>query len=157
MPVTAVQKRKGYIAIGGVCLLLGAAYLGLAVELPFGTLDQPGAAVFPVLVGTLMIVISLVTVWEGWRMLSGDAAEFPLGEDLRRLVGLVAALLVYFIALPWVGQLIGSACFATALVRLLSGKGWLRCAAYGVIIAILLHVVFVVALKVTMPRGPFDF
>src|SRR5690242_14474580 len=100
MPVAAVQKRKGYLAIGGICLLLGASYLGLAVELPFGTLDQPGAAVFPVVVGTLMIVISLATVWEGWRMPSGDAAEFPLGEDLRRLFGLVAALLVYFVALP---------------------------------------------------------
>lgn len=157
MAVAAVQKRKGYLAIGGACLLLGACYLGLAVELPFGALDQPGAAVFPVVVGAFMVVMSLLTIWEGWRMPLGDVAEFPVGEDLQRLLGLVAALLVYFAALPWVGQLIGSAFFATVLIRLLSGKSWLQCAALGAIVAALLYAVFVVALKVTMPRGPLGF
>lgn len=157
MAVAAVQKRKGYLAIGGAGLLLGVSYFGLAVELPFGALDEPGAAVFPVVVGALMVAVSLAAIWEGWRMPAADAVEFPLGQDLRRLLGLVGMLLVYFAALPWLGQLLGSVLFAAVLIRLLSGRGWLRCIVFAAALAIVLYVVFVVALKVSMPRGLLGF
>ena len=45
-----IRKRTGYIWIGGAGLLLAAGYLGLALKLPFGQMDQTGAAVFPIMI-----------------------------------------------------------------------------------------------------------
>jgi putative tricarboxylic transport membrane protein len=157
MATKTVGKRKGYIAIGGAGLVVGASYLGLALELPFGALDQPGAAVFPVAVGILMLLVSLAAIWEGWRLDIGEQVEFPIGDDLRRLLGLVGLLLVYFVTLPWLGQLIGSALFCAGLIRLLSTTGWLRSLVYGLVMAVVLYAVFVVAFKVSMPRGILAF
>jgi hypothetical protein len=157
MPTTAVQKRKGYVAIGAVGLLVGATYLGLTAELPFGTLEQPGAALFPLAVGLVMVAVSLVTIWEGWHFDAGDKVEFPAGDDLRRLLGLVVLLFAYFLLLPWLGQLLGSALFCVFLIRLLSSVGWLRSIVYALAIAVVLYVVFVMALKVSMPRGLLAF
>lgn len=157
MPARAASKRTGYIAIGGVGVALGAAYLGLAQELSVGTLDQPGAAVFPIAVGGLMILVSLASIWEGWKLDRSEQVEFPTGADLKRLLGLVVLLLGYFVALPWLGQLLASAVFGAMLIRLLSDGGWTRSIVSGTVMAVVLYAVFVAGFKVAMPQGLLGF
>ena len=68
MKTTSFQKRKAYLATGGIVLFFAAGYLGMSVQLPFGKLDQPGAGVFPVMVAVLLMLASLTTMWEGWQL-----------------------------------------------------------------------------------------
>ncbi|MBI4292352.1 MAG: tripartite tricarboxylate transporter TctB family protein [Betaproteobacteria bacterium] len=157
MTTTSLQKRNAYLVIGASGLLLAAGYLGMSFQLPFGQLDQPGAAVFPIIVGATLIVASLMTLWEGWQMDRAEQVEFPAGTDRKRLFGLLALLLAYFLALPWVGQFIGSTLFCILLMRVLSDLGWARIVAYSLALAIALHVAFVILLKVPMPRSPLHF
>ena len=56
MKTAAFQKRKGYLVMGGGGLVAAAVYLGLSFRLPFGEMDQPGAAVFPVVVGVILML-----------------------------------------------------------------------------------------------------
>ena len=157
MKSASLQKRNAYLVIGGGGLLLAAGYLGMAFQLPLGRLDQPGAAVFPIIVGATLIVASLATMWEGWKIDRAERAEFPAGADRKRLLGLLGLLLSYFLVLPWVGQFIGSTLFCILLMRLLSDLGWARIVAYSLALAIALHVAFVILLKVPMPRSPLHF
>ena len=157
MKATSLQKRNAYLAIGASGLLLAAGYLGMSFQLPFGQLDQPGAAVFPIIVGATLIVASLATLWEGSQMDRAEQVAFPAGEDRRRLLALLGLLLGYFLALPWVGQFIGSTLFCIFLMRVLSDLGWVRIVAYSLALAAALHVAFVVLLKVPMPRSPLHF
>lgn len=157
MKTTSLGKRNAYLVIGGSGLLLAAGYLGMSFQLPLGQLDQPGAAVFPIVVGATLIVASLTTLWEGWQMDRATQVEFPAGVDRKRLLGLLGLLLGYFLALPWVGQFIGSTLFCILLMRVLSDLGWTRIVAYSLVLAIALQVAFVIVLKVPLPRSPLYF
>jgi putative tricarboxylic transport membrane protein len=157
MKTSFVQKRKAYLAVGGIGLLLAAGYLGMAIQLPFGQLDQPGAGVFPIVIGALLMLASLATVGEGWRMERTEQVELPGGEDRKRLLSLIALLFGYFLALPWLGQIISSTLFCVLLVRLLSELTWWRVVAYSLLMSIAVYAVFVYLLKVPMPRGILIF
>lgn len=148
-----MQKRKGYLAMGGGGLGAAAVYLGLAFRMPFGEMDQPGAAVFPVAVGVILALASLATLREGWRLDRGAQIALPAGADLGRLVGLIGLLLGYVVALPWLGQIVSSMVFCAVLMRVLSDLGWTRIVVYSAIIAIGLYAVFVRLLQVPMPHG----
>jgi len=153
MRTTPFQKRRGFLALGGLGLLFSAAYLGMSLQLPFGQVDQPGAGVFPILVCIILVIASLTTVWEGWKMDRAQRVDLPAGGAGKRLLGLTGLLLGYFLALPWLGQFISSTLFCVLLIRVLSDLGWPRIVAYSLAISIALYVVFVFLLKVPMPRG----
>lgn len=152
-----IQRSKGYIATGGIGMVVAVAYLGLALELPVGRLSQPGAAVFPIMVGVILLIGSLAAVWEGWRMDNAAQLQLPAGADLKRLLGLVGLLFVYLLTLPWLGQLTGSVLFSIALMRILSSLSWLRVLAYSLAMSVGTYALFVYFLKVPMPPGVLAF
>ena len=67
MKTTSFQKRNGYLVMGGIGLFFAAGYLGMSFQLPFGQLAQPGAGVFPVIVGVMLMLASLTAMREGWQ------------------------------------------------------------------------------------------
>src|SRR3546814_416372 len=157
MEARILQKGKGYIWIGCIGLLLGAAYLGVALQLPFGQLERPGAAVFPVIVGILFILVSLAAVWEGLKMDRAERVDFPSGSDSKRLLSLAGLLVAYFVALPWLGHVIATAVFCVLLIRLLSDIGWPRILVYSSAFTAVLYLLFVTVFNVPLPRGILTF
>ena len=157
MKLSSVQKSKGYLIIGGIGLVFSVGYLGLALQFPLGKIDEPGARVFPIIVGTMLIFASLVTMWEGWQMDKAVRIALPVGTGRKRLLGLVVLIFGYIIILPWLGQLTVSMLFCALSLRLLSNLGWLRILATSLVISSLLYVVFITLLKVPMPHGEFIF
>jgi hypothetical protein len=152
-----VQKRKAYLVVGWAGLALSLAYLALGAQLPFGALDQPGAAVFPMVAGVVAILASAATLHEGWRLERTEPVEFPAGADARRVLGMGGLLLGYFVLLPWLGQLLTSLLFFMLVLRLLSQYAWPRIAAYSVVMSLAVYGVFVHLLQVPMPAGVLDF
>ena len=157
MDSTRLQKRKGYIVIGAVGLLFSAGYLGMSIQLPLGGIARPGAGVFPIVVGVLLAFTSLAAMWEGWCTSSEEHVELPAGRDGKRLMVLIGALLLYILALPWLGQIVSSSLFLILLMRVLTDVGWSRIIAYALAISLSLYGVFVLVLNVPMPRGILDF
>ena len=157
MTTHAISKRTAYLATGGIGLLLAAGYLAMTTQLPFGALDEPGAGLFPTMVGAILVFASLATVWEGWKAHNVERIDMPAGGDRNRMLLLIALLSGYFLSMPWVGYTVSSAIFATLLIRLLSSVSWLRCAAYGVVMTALVYLLFIYLLKVPMPVGEFSF
>jgi len=152
-----VQKRKACLCVGGAGVLVTAGYLGLAMQLPFGRMDQTGAALFPVIVGLIMIIASLAVIRDGFKMSTEDQVEVPIGAGRVRLIGLIVLMLAYFIALPWTGPLISSFVFCAVLMRLLSSLHWARIASYALLMSIGIYIIFVLVLKVPLPRGMLGF
>lgn len=147
-------KGCAYLIVGAIGLALSVGYIAMALRLPFGQLEQPGAGVFPIFVGVVLVIASLLTLQEGWTASGRETVEFPAGADRRRVVFLVALLLGFFFALPWLGQLVSSAVFCILLMRVLSaGLSWTRIVAYSVVLALAIDVVFEKLLKVPLPHG----
>ncbi len=157
MKTTSLQKRNAYLVMGGIGLFFAAGYLAMSFQLPFGQMDKPGAGVFPVIVGIILMLASLTTMWEGLQLDKAEQVDLPAGADRKRLLSLIGLLFGYFLALPWMGQIISSTLFCILLIRVLSDLSWLRIVEYSLAMSIALYVVFVFLLKVPMPRGMLGF
>jgi putative tricarboxylic transport membrane protein len=152
--VQTISRSQGYIGAGLVGILLSAGYFHMTLALPMGEMDQPGAGVFPLLVAGVLFVASISALWEGWRRrANSEALDLPQGDDRIRLLKLVVLLLVYFLAIPWVGFSLGSVIFCMLLIRLLSELSWLRSAVYAVLMTAAIYLIFITVLKVSMPAG----
>ena len=147
---------------GLLALLLAAVYVVDAWQtLSVGRWHKPGAAIFPIAVGALLALsaISVLLEKHGGADDSVPATfSLPAGSDLRRLLLVLAAFAIYFLAMPIIGNMIASAMFLFASMWLLSddpGKSAPRLAIYAVVIALSFEVFFVRLLKVQMPAGVF--
>lgn len=151
--IELTSRRRGLLTTGTVGVLFTAAYLWFSRDLPMGQIEQPGARVFPLVVGALLLVASIAVLWDGWRTPPDATTEWPAGAARKRLLLLVALLFLYFLALPWLGLLAASTLFCIGLVRLVSEQSWPRTVGLAFAMALALYLVFVVLLKVPLPKA----
>jgi hypothetical protein len=152
-----ISKRTAYLSTGGFGLFLSAGYVAIAMQLPFGEMDAPGAGLFPVLVGAILCFASIATIVEGWKTPRAEGIEIPAGQDRARLFKLIALLGLYFGTMPWLGYTLSSCGFALLLMRLLSPLSWLRCSAYAALMTGTIYLCFIALLKVPMPSFALFF
>jgi len=152
-----IKKRNGLLVAGCAGLFIGAGHMTMSMDLSFGELDRPGAAIFPFLVSILLILASLGTVWEGLHTYQTETVEFPIGANRWRLIGMIVTLSAYVLILPWLGQLLASTIFATLMMRLLSTLTWRMIFVKSIALSAAVYVVFIVLLRVPMPRGILAF
>ena len=151
------SRSKGYIVVGAIGICLSVLYLAVSFQMPMGRLRQPGAGVFPVISGFLLLLGSVSALWEGLKTRKSESVELPAGSDLRRLLVLVGGILGYLVLLPILGQLISSTIFCFVLIRALSSLsiGWV--ALYALLMAGAAYLLFVRFLMLPMPVGSFAF
>jgi nitrate reductase gamma subunit len=144
-----------------LALLLSALYVTNAWQtLSVGRWHKPGAAIFPIALGALLAISGLSVLFERRGSDGAMPATFtlPAGSDLSRLLLLLAACALYFLAMPVISNMVASALFLFASMWLLSddpGRSPLRLAAYAIAIALCFEWFFVRLLKVQMPGGVF--
>ena len=146
--------------IGVLALLLAAVYAIDAWQtLSMGRWHKPGAAIFPIALGLLLAIAAISVLLEkhgGADDPMPATFSLPAGADLRRLLKVMAAFALYFLAMPLLGNLIASALFLLAAMWLLSddpNKSAMRLSLYAVAMALMFEVFFVRLLKVQMPTG----
>ncbi len=149
-------------SVGLLALLLAAAYgVDAWQTLSVGRWHKPGAAIFPIAVAVLLAISAISVLLEkhgGAKDPMPATFSLPAGPDLRRLLLVLAAFAIYFLAMPLLGNMIASALFLLASMWLLSDdpkRSVLRLAVYAVVIALSFEVFFVRLLKVQMPGGLF--
>jgi hypothetical protein len=120
-----------------------------------GRVRQPGAGVFPVISGFLLLLGSVSALWEGMKQRNSEKVELPAGSDLLRLLAVLGGVLGYLILLPVLGQLISSTLFCFVLIRALSSLSIWRVMLYAVLMAGAAYLLFVRILMLPMPGGIF--
>ena len=149
------SRSKGYIAVGAIGVGLSVLYLALSFQMPMGRVRQPGAGVFPVISGFLLLLGSVSAIWEGFKIRKTEEIELPKGSDLFRLLAVLGGILGYLILMPILGQLVSSTLFCLVLIRALSNLPIWRVILYAVIMAGLAYLLFVRLLMLPMPVGIF--
>ena len=151
------SRSKGYIVVGAIGICLSVLYLALSFQMPMGRIRQPGAGVFPVISGFLLLLGSVSALWEGLKTRKTESVELPAGSDLRRLLVVLGGILAYLVLLPILGQLISSTIFCFVLIRVLSSLSIWRVALYALVMAGSAYLLFVRFLMLPMPVGIFAF
>lgn len=139
----------GAIVWGAIGVVICAA----AAALRLGSWQRPEPGLFPFLIGSGIVLLSVVQAVSQFLII-GDRAERGRIGDVRR-VGIVVLLLGgYALALERVGFLVCTVLFFVVLFRTLGSRGWGYAIGAGVLGTLLAYALFDVWLRVNLPRGP---
>ncbi|WP_158228386.1 tripartite tricarboxylate transporter TctB family protein [Pseudonocardia sp. MH-G8] len=146
--------RRGRMIVGTVVLIAGLAYTVHAFSLPLGTMAQPGAALFPLIVGVATIVISILTIGEArfTTKVTGEVGR-PAPGRTRVVLAMSGAIVGYLLLLPFIGPYLGAGLFgAVAVLLLRDGVRW-KSVLYGAALGLLITYVFIELLGVRLAAG----
>lgn len=131
-----------------LCILLAGIYLSASFSILQGSFGDPmGARVFPQILGTLLILLSLITLVQS----SPQAAEKTPAATFFA-IGLCAVLIVGFVlVLPALGYTATAFLGALGFLLILREK-LISAAAYAVGLTLVFHIVFVLLLKTPFPQ-----
>jgi len=145
-----IRSPKEFWA-GLIFVVLGAAFVALALQYRLGDLHRIGPGMFPTLVGTLLVGLGLVVATRA-LVLDGPAIE---RVQVRPLIVSLAAIVLFALALQWLGLVAAIAvlvlvgAYASREVRLLQVLG------LAVFLTLFAIAVFVWLLGLPLPLWPW--
>lgn len=150
------RKRQGRLVFGVVLFVAAAGYTYESFQIPLGTMAQPGAGMFPRLVGVATAVIALILVAES--LFSAEKTEdvdLPHGPQLRLVVVFAVSTLGFIVLLPVLGQYVAGALYMVITMKFLGSVPWWKAIAYGVVLSSVLAWLFINLLNISLPGGMF--
>lgn len=148
------HRSLGRLAVGTVGLLMSIGYLWGALELPRGTMQQPGPGLYPIGVGILAIGISILVVLESILTKQPDeSVELPQGSQLKLVVFFFLSALVYVVLLPFLGIYVTTTLFTLVTIKVFSEWHWIKILISGLILGIGVPWFFIDILGVRLPQG----
>lgn len=142
-------------AAGGAALLALSLFAAWgARELPFGTVARPGAGFFPLALAGLLLALGAVIFGRGLRpALAVRSQLWPEASGRRRVLLMVAGLLVFVAIVETVGYIGAMSGLFLLMLRVVAGRGWVLSASYSLAIAIGSWLFFARLLRVNLPMG----
>jgi hypothetical protein len=155
-------------------LLLGAVAVVLSLRLPVGTLRAPDSGFFPLVLGTLLVVLAVAHGAQLWRRHrharvvppapAGAAPAQGGAEGGRRAGGAAGRVLAFLgivagstLLLKPVGYVTAGFLLMVGLLRLLGVRRWSVSGVLALACAAAAHLVFVRWLRIPLPVGPMGF
>ena len=138
----ALQSRvAGLVALTvGVAAALGARDLGV------GSLTNPGAGLWPLVVGAVLVITGAAVA-----VRPGEEAE-TIGRDAWVVVVACVSLVAYTVVIRAVGFELPTAILLAFWLRVLGGEPWRTTVAVSVGVTVVAYVVFILALGVALPH-----
>ena len=153
------MKNKDLVS-SSVMLIVGLCFIGGGVKCGIGHLTSPGAGFFPLLVGSIMSLLSVALLIES--KLHPDQAEqkesFWIRPGSSRKVLLALACLVFYLfALDFLGYIVTTFIFILSLFRWISAKKWTTSVLVALILSAGSYLLFKTGLGVSLPVGVIKF
>ena len=150
-----MNSRAAGLAAAAMFFLIGGGQVYLALDLSRGTLAEPGPGLFPLLIGTLMIVASLTCIWPA--LSERNPVRFDMRGDAPRFLALVAAFVAFILLLPRVGFILPSMLLQLVTLQVFGMRGlWRRLAVAAAITAVAI-LMFETLLDVRFPTPSWGF
>jgi hypothetical protein len=124
-----------------------------AFRLPLGSFRKPGPGFFPLFLGVILGLLSLIFVlikaFEGTRRIT------PLRSQKagRRVSVTLGVLILYGVLFPFMGYLLSTFSLVFYFLCLAYPKRWLSCAILSVLISVLFYFGFQTMLRIHLPEG----
>lgn len=159
-----LSERGANALTGAGGLVISAAYVFTARGIEDSMLaDEVGAAGVPVAVGALMALASLGLIVKAALTPAAPATPTTAGEQEEDdaptarahalAFGLLLILLVYLLALPWLGYVVSIGLMAAAVAWLAGGRQSRVLLGFALCTGPLLWALFDLALRIRLPAG----
>jgi hypothetical protein len=152
-----VRQRVGATAL----IAIGAFFIWRSlVDLPLGTIDNPGPAAMPLTLAVLLVIFALWSLSDGGSGLldlegAGDADEMAAeGGGIRQAILVIAALVAAAVALDRIGYRLTILCLLLFFLGLLERKPIIIVLLVSIGLSFGSHALFVHVLKIPLPSGP---
>ena len=149
-----MKKAESIFSLCIALLCLGYLFFVWKMD-EVGSVNEPGAAFFPAVLGVLGLVVSLkilLTSMSGTA--TGKVINIPK-PGLVRFWAYLAASLLFIPLFENLGANIAIFVLVLVLTKILGAKGWLRPVALASASSVVAYLLFVVMLEVPLPRGLF--
>jgi putative tricarboxylic transport membrane protein len=127
-------------------------------RLRLGTITKPGSGLFPFSLGMVMLVLSLIALFQAIGKKQKDDKTTP-HEPFRwwNIVIILAAILAFALTLEKVGFLINTFLFVGLLLKVVEPQTWKTCIVGGLITAVAANLIFNVIFRAQIPSGILGF
>lgn len=150
------QRRRWLFVIGAVGCALAIAYTAYGMAtLRVGTLSQPGAAIFPIAVGAILLLTGILLIFHARTVAPTETVDIPEGANRFRVASLVGLFVAYAVLLPNIGFIASTFAFLLFASRTIGGASWVRCAVLAALVSIGAFWIFSHELHVPLPRDAF--
>jgi putative tricarboxylic transport membrane protein len=150
-----ILERVKASAVAMVFLLLGVWICIEALQVPFGSLRMPGAGFFPLLLGVMLSVFSLVLL--GMNLLSPAVGSTQVWPERPEVLYLVASVVASVWLFDRLGFLLTMALFLGVAMKTSGRMGSMRAAAFAVVGSAASYWVFGRLLQINLPEGILPF
>jgi len=129
-------------------------YLWHAIRLPYGSMQSPGAGLFPTIIGSALVAITLyLSVRTVIKPNQGNSVIISRG-DISRASIVFGMMLFYILALPILGHLLACGFFFVVCARTTGLTDWNRLIIASILVPAVTAFVFHVLLEVPLPLFP---
>lgn len=146
-------------------MVVGLVFCVGSVGFGVGEMDEPGPAFFPFLMSICLISFSLIHFTSSLRKgIKGRQFSFveserfwPESYGVKRIVLIIILLVMFVIAMNYLGFVIASFLFIFLLLRLIEPKNWLTVFIISGLSTGLSYAIFQLWLKADLPIGFLGF
>ncbi len=157
--MTLRKEITGSLAL----LLFGLGFLLYDIKYPLDQWENPGPGVFPLMVGTVLVILSAIPLAQSLRKLKRhDSEKEKKGIESQSLEGLrgernvlymILIFILYLLMVKWVGFFTSNLIFVVISSRLMGSKDWKGPIILSMGVNLFCYVLFEIWLKVAFPRG----
>ncbi len=154
---TEFYKLKNVMSkdrIGGLFfLLVGICFFSFAIQLPVGKFNQPGPAIFPLVLSLLLSIIGVLIFFASKGKGKIESKDV---ENWAKPVTIILLTLAFIIFMGRLGYLITSFLYLFCLFFLVSRFKWFFSVGLSVILAVASWFFFGKILGIFLPLGPWN-
>jgi putative tricarboxylic transport membrane protein len=142
--------------IGGIIsILFGSIAISEAIRLyPARMGPFVGDYMFPAIVGSLLILLGLLTVF----VIKGESfkVEFPSRKTMAVLLTTIGLLFVYWFLIQLLGYVVSTFLISIALFKVIGSISIVKSFIYGAVLTAVFYLIFIYWLVMPFPSGIFN-
>lgn len=148
-----MKKNDIYPAI--IWLLLGITVAAISYKLKLGSLEKPGPGLMPFLLGVSLSICSIPIIVRSFLAIKGKEKQEGIwsGVEFKKLILVVVPLLVYIVLLEKIGFVLITFPLLLIFFKIIDSRKWRWAFTASVLTVLISFFLFVVFLKVELPRG----
>ncbi len=146
------------VVSAGFLLGIGFIYLFYSWQYEAGTADNPGAGLFPRIIGLILTLSSLLLLLRSLRHRTEKNKMGTLWQELSAgklvsAISVVGSVVLYLIVLNTAGFLLASPFLVFFLARIMGGSHWMANLILGVVSSGVIYWLFWIIMRVPIPPG----